>query len=116
MTNPYDQVDLNSFHLSEVGIIGDHAIFRLDTQNHKPFEVCVFRDHLVRFLMDELDTSDWHLGNDPRFIQFVGYEYTLAVKSAEGRRIVREKYVNYPHLSVEEVQGKISRKRSKTPA
>jgi hypothetical protein len=82
MTNPYDQVNLDAFVLSEVGVIQNRAVFRIHTEGHSKFDVCVFRDNLVRDLMENLDSDDWFVGYDPRYIMFTRGDLTLAVGSA----------------------------------
>lgn len=92
MTNPYDLVNLDAFEITEVGVIKNRAVFRVHTTNRKPFDVCVFRDHLVRDLMENLDGEDWFVGYDGTFIQFTGGDLTIAVGSPEARRYIRETY------------------------
>lgn len=98
MESPYDAVDLDAFVLTEIGVIQDRAVFRIHAENHDPFDVCVFRQHLVDDLMNNLDGEDWHLGHDDRYIKFSHGDLTLAVGSAAARRYIRETYMGLMYV------------------
>lgn len=55
-TNPYNKINPLAFPLRKLFDHGDVEVylFRPDPVSHPGFDVCVFRDHLARFMLDEL--------------------------------------------------------------
>lgn len=78
MISPYDLVDIADFKIEPIGVERGFHIFKIETSTHKPFDACVFRQHLVDFLFDHMK-DQWHLGNDDTFIQFGEDDLTLAL-------------------------------------
>ncbi len=83
--NPYENVDIDSFRITAQGMIRGYEVFRVFLARHKPFDSCVFRDHLVRFLFDHM-RDHWHLGNDDSFIQFSPDDLCLALSPSDAKR------------------------------
>ena len=83
--NPYDAVDIDSFHIRHVGMIRGYEIFHVVLKPHKAFPAVVFRDHLVRFLFEHMQ-DQWHLGNDDKFIQFSLDDMCLALTPRDAER------------------------------
>jgi hypothetical protein len=54
--NPYNRINMLAFPLRKILDRDDSEIFlfRPDPVSHPAFDVCVFRDHLSRFLLDEM--------------------------------------------------------------
>lgn len=62
MTNPYNKVNLRNFILRKLGLRGNLTVYLVEQGEKTGFDMCVFRDHLVRFLADELE-GEWHVRN-----------------------------------------------------
>jgi hypothetical protein len=81
-TNPYEAVDLDSFTIKPIGVMGDRHIFRVALSEHSAFEAIVFRGALMDFLfMNAKD--DWHLGNDDRYITIDERDAVLALSGRD---------------------------------
>lgn len=87
-TNPYSKIDPRDFLIKRFGVLNGATVYLVDLAGHKPFDACVFRDHLARFILNEFDGAS-HLGNDDRYIRNLGNNLALAVH--ETRDIIRLK-------------------------
>lgn len=79
MQNPYNQIDPQDFLLRTFAQTPKGTIYLVELANEKPFDACVFRDHLARFILDEFE-GEAHLGNDDSLIRNLGNNLALLVE------------------------------------
>lgn len=77
-TNPYTRINPQSFLLRRFGQLDGTTIFLVVLAGHKPLDACIFRRHLVDFMMAEFE-GEWHLGNDDRYIRDLGNNLALGI-------------------------------------
>lgn len=80
-TNPYTKIDPRDFLIKRFGALNGVTVYLVDLAGHNPFDGCVFRDHLARFILNEFE-GDSHLGNDDLYIRNLGNNLALAVREA----------------------------------
>ena len=87
-SNPYDAVDISAIQITPAGENRGLRVFQVHTRNHKPFDACVFRQHLLDFLMDHME-DEWHFGNDDTYAEFHEDDIALALSHKDAARFER---------------------------
>jgi hypothetical protein len=66
MSNPYNKIDPLDFLIRKVAAKGSRTLFHIGADDHKAFDMCVFRRHLFDYLAENLqnDFKLWNRGND----------------------------------------------------
>lgn len=82
--NPYNKINPLSFVFRSLGVSGGRARFVLRQGDNSAFDMCVFRRHLVDFLMD---------GQRGQFLlQNVGNDYILDVAEGWDETVFRDNF------------------------
>ncbi len=94
MNNPYEHITYESFDIIESGIISGFHVYMVDTTHHSAFDVCVFRDHLGRFILDNFSGS-YHMGFDDRFINNPNQHLVIGVENQLDTILLKENFIVY---------------------
>jgi hypothetical protein len=64
--NPYNKIDPMSFLIRTVASANGRTLFHIGSEDHKAFDMCVFRRYLFDYLAEALhgDFKLWNRGND----------------------------------------------------
>ena len=79
MTNPYSHITHDSFPIFSSGNISGYDVFVVNTNKISAFDMCVFRDHLGRFILDNFN-GDYHMGWDDRFLNNPDKHLVIAIE------------------------------------
>lgn len=82
--NPYNKIDPLDFLFRKIAVVGGRVRFILKQGEHKGFDMCVFRRHLVDFLMENL-LGEFHLRN-------VGNDYQLDLDAGWDETVLRNNF------------------------
>ena len=83
-TNPYNKINPLAFMFRGIGVSAGRMRFVLRQGEHSAFDMCVFRRHLVDFLMEGL-RGDFLLHN-------VGNDYLLDVDQGWDETVFRDNF------------------------
>jgi hypothetical protein len=84
MSNPYNKINPLSFLIRKFATLQGSSVYYIRPEDHSAFDMCVFRDHLARFLFDELE-GEWNLRN-------VDNSYELRIREPFDNQRLRDNF------------------------